>query len=48
LFFSVPGVLGCGCGAEIGTSVVEAYMVDVVAEHVVGDGDDGAVHWDFF
>ena len=22
-------------------------MVDVVAEHIIGDGDDGAVHRDF-
>jgi hypothetical protein len=33
--------------AEVGTSIVEAYMVYVVAEHVIRDGNDGAVHWDF-
>jgi len=47
LFFSVPCVLCGGCGAEVGSSVIEAVMVYVVAEHVVGDGDDGAVDRDF-
>jgi hypothetical protein len=43
-FSSVPDVLGVGYGSEVCLSVVEAVVVDVVAEHAMGDVDDEMVH----
>jgi len=46
LYFEVVG-LDCFFLFQEFCAAVAANMVDVVAEHVVGDGDDASVHWDF-
>jgi len=41
---SVPDVLRVRGGAEVGLAIVEAVVVDVVAEHAGQDGDDQMMH----
>ena len=40
----MPDVLGVGCDAEVGLSVVESVVVDVVDEAAGRDVDYEAVH----
>ncbi len=44
----VLAVLGEGAGAEVGVAVVQAIMVDVVNNEMVGSVGDLAVHFDAF
>ncbi len=43
---AVSGVLGLRGGAEVGPSIVQAVMVDMVNEHTVGHFEDRAVHFE--
>ncbi len=36
------------CGSEIGLSIVEAIVVNVVAEHAIGNVNDQIVHLEIF
>ncbi len=44
----MPDVLGVGCGAEVGLSIVEAIMVDMVTAQAIGEVQDKVVHTHIF
>ena len=44
----VPDVLRVRCGSQVCLSIVQAVMVDVVAEHAGGNIDEKTVHLEIF
>lgn len=44
----VPDVLRVRCGSQVRLSIVQAVMVDVVAEHTGGNIDEKTVHLEIF
>lgn len=47
-FSSVPDILGVCCGPQVRLAIVQAVVIDMVAEHPVRDVDNKVVHLNIF